>query len=171
MNYKFTQRKQMTQESRAAQHRVLPIERLVFSGGGAKGVVYPGVYQALVETGAFRSVAEVAGSSVGSMTAAFIAMGISPSKLRRVGNVDFTQLIGQRVGKLLGENPAGVRFFTKDGFNLLRFLRQSIIGAVKSFHKRTAKNDNFLVHHPELKPIFDKLDTPPLFLIPNQNKA
>lgn len=139
--------------------RPLPIKRLVFSGGGAKGVVYPGAYQALVETGVFQDVDEVAGVSVGSITAAFIAMGISPKRFRQLTNIDFTQLMGNRVGKVFGHNAKGVRFFTKDGRHLLEFIRKGIIEAIQSFREEVVKIENFLDSHPEVKTVLDKLDT------------
>lgn len=53
-----------------------PIEALVFSGGGAKGAIYPGTFQAIVEANVLDDVKVVAGSSAGSITAALIAGGM-----------------------------------------------------------------------------------------------
>jgi len=55
----------------------LKLRRLVLSGGGAKGVVYPGAIKALEEQGQMVHIQEVAGSSVGAITAAVIAAGMT----------------------------------------------------------------------------------------------
>ncbi len=54
----------------------LKLRRLVLSGGGAKGVVYPGAIKALEEQGQMAHIREVGGTSVGAITAAVIAAGM-----------------------------------------------------------------------------------------------
>lgn len=54
----------------------LKLHRLVLSGGGAKGVVYPGAIKALEEQGQMANIREVGGASVGAITAAVIAAGM-----------------------------------------------------------------------------------------------
>lgn len=54
----------------------LRLHRLVLSGGGAKGVVYPGAIKALEEQGQMENIREVGGASVGAITAAVIAAGM-----------------------------------------------------------------------------------------------
>ena len=54
----------------------------VFKGGGAKGALYAGALQAVEEHGIWFS--EVAGSSAGAITAAFVAAGARPDDLRRL---------------------------------------------------------------------------------------
>ena len=54
----------------------------VFKGGGAKGALYAGALQAVEEHGLWFS--EVAGSSAGAITAAFVAAGARPDDLRRL---------------------------------------------------------------------------------------
>ena len=65
-----------------------PIENIVFSGGGAKGTVYGGVIRALEEKRNGVSVKDltrnVAGSSIGAMTAAFFAGGIAERDIHKV---------------------------------------------------------------------------------------
>ncbi len=55
----------------------LKLRRLVLSGGGAKGVVYPGAIKALEEQGQLAHIGEVGGASVGAITAAIIAAGMN----------------------------------------------------------------------------------------------
>ncbi len=55
----------------------------VFSGGGAKGAAYSGVYETLVETGISKDLKSIAGSSAGALTAAFIACGISTEDFKK----------------------------------------------------------------------------------------
>jgi len=55
------------------------IKFMTFSGGGAKGTAYGGVLVALDENGILPGIEAVAGSSAGSMMAAFIAAGVSVS--------------------------------------------------------------------------------------------
>ena len=58
------------------------IFRVVFSGGGVKGVTYPGASAALQETGLLKKIKQVAGSSTGSLSAGFLAVGIDAKKFR-----------------------------------------------------------------------------------------
>ncbi len=61
-----------------------PFEYLVFSGGGAKGAIYSGVYSALAESGAVGMVKAVAGSSAGAISAAMVACGIPPEEFEKI---------------------------------------------------------------------------------------
>ena len=54
----------------------------VFKGGGAKGALYAGALDAVQEHEIWFS--EVAGSSAGAITAAFVAAGARPEDLRRL---------------------------------------------------------------------------------------
>lgn len=54
-----------------------PITQLVFSGGGAKGAGLPGAVQALQNRNLLNNIDCIHGTSVGSITAAFVASGIS----------------------------------------------------------------------------------------------
>lgn len=62
----------------------VPCEFLVFSGGGAKGVIYSGVYSALKEAGVVDTVKAVAGSSAGAISAAIIAVGTAPKEFAKI---------------------------------------------------------------------------------------
>ncbi|MNV05946.1 Patatin-like phospholipase [compost metagenome] len=52
------------------------IERLVLSGGGAKGVAYSGMVKALEENQALDKIRSISGSSAGAISAAFLASGM-----------------------------------------------------------------------------------------------
>src|SRR3990167_7528716 len=95
------------------------IERLVLSGGGAKGVIYPGAIRALADLGILRGVCEVSGASAGSIVASMLASGMTVTKMRDIlFNLNFLELTGARIGSVYG-NPDGVLFPTKDGKPLL----------------------------------------------------
>ena len=130
------------------------IERLVFVGGGAKGVIYPGAYAAVVDTGAFDNVQMVSGSSVGSISAAMIAVGITPERLRQLMDTNLAKLMGNRVGKLFG-NHDGVNVFTRSGDELLDFIRCGIIETVQQFLAKL-KEEAIEKDYPDLLPLIDK---------------
>lgn len=60
------------------------IERLVLSGGGAKGVAFSGMVKALEESGALGKIRIISGSSAGAISAAFLASGM--------GHADFDKM-------------------------------------------------------------------------------
>lgn len=110
-----------------------PIERIVCSGGGAKGAMYPGAYKALDDTGILKTVTHFSGTSAGAITATLMALGISPEVLReQLLKTNFKQLLGKNIGNAIGKNPAGVSFITKDGKPLYEYIRSSIIETIKS---------------------------------------
>lgn len=53
-----------------------PISQLVLSGGGAKGIAYPGVVQALEDKNALKDIRSISGSSAGGISAALLASGM-----------------------------------------------------------------------------------------------
>jgi exoenzyme U len=59
-----------------------PIQEITFSGGGGKGAALPGAVWALAQTGALAEAKEIHGASVGSMTAAVLAAGMSPKEFQ-----------------------------------------------------------------------------------------
>lgn len=75
-----------------------PISFLVFSGGGPKGAVYPGVVDALESAGVISEIIGVAGSSSGAITAALVATGGSAKSLKNfTRETDFKALKGSHV--------------------------------------------------------------------------
>jgi NTE family protein len=57
---------------------------LVFEGGGVRGLAYAGALDVLEERGALKKLEQVAGTSVGAVTALLIAVGYTPTELRNV---------------------------------------------------------------------------------------
>jgi exoenzyme U len=67
-----------------------PVREITFSGGGAKGNALPGAIQALQDSGVLKNATKIAGASVGSMTAALVAAGITAEEFTKVANSDAT---------------------------------------------------------------------------------
>jgi predicted acylesterase/phospholipase RssA len=63
-----------------------PITKIAFRGGGAKGAAYPGAILALEKLGKLQHVDTVAGSSAGSMIAAFVALGFDSAEIERISS-------------------------------------------------------------------------------------
>jgi hypothetical protein len=71
----------------------LKLEKLVLSGGGAKGVVYPGVFKALEETGQMQHIGVIEGSSIGATEGALLASGMTAAECKTcVNDLDFSVL-------------------------------------------------------------------------------
>ncbi len=134
------------------------IKRVVCSGGGAKGVVYPGSYKAMEETGLLKGVQELAGSSAGAITVALMAVGMSTANFRHeLLTTNLEQLMGYKVGAVFGKNAAGVCFMTKDGKPLEEFIRQHIIDAVRASLSGLAQVDKVASDHLELGALLTKM--------------
>ncbi|XP_062574920.1 uncharacterized protein LOC134236796 [Saccostrea cucullata] len=71
-----------------------PFENLIFEGGGAKGIAYPGALKALEEVGIMKKIIRFAGTSVGSITATMAALGYDSTEIREVMSTDFSQYYG-----------------------------------------------------------------------------
>ena len=66
------------------------VGEVTFSGGGGKGTALPGAVKALYESGVLKDATKIAGASVGSMTAALVAAGITPKEFLEVADADST---------------------------------------------------------------------------------
>lgn len=66
------------------------VGEVTFSGGGGKGTALPGAVKALYESGILKDATKIAGASVGSMTAALVAAGITPDEFLAVADADET---------------------------------------------------------------------------------
>lgn len=66
------------------------VREVTFSGGGGKGTALPGAVKALHESGVLKDATKIAGASVGSMTAALVAAGITPEEFLAVADADAT---------------------------------------------------------------------------------
>lgn len=132
------------------------IERLVLSGGGAKGVIYPGGYRALQDTGVLKGIKEISGTSVGAIMAALIAVGMPTGKFReKLLHTNFKDLLGATIGSLTKtlspgtHNEAGVTFFTKDGAGILELVRDNIEETLREFLVQNAEEVNSLQEEDE----------------------
>lgn len=95
---------------------------LVLSGGGAKGIAFPGVVQALEEAGKLSGVKVISGSSAGAISATLLASGMDakafgalsnsidlPSLLNSTDSVTaWLQTVSSELGKLAGRLPGAV---------------------------------------------------------------
>lgn len=79
------------------QAQQTPVEYVAFSGGGAKGAAYSGVYSALSDGGIIKNIKAVAGASAGAITAAFVATGITPQEFEKLSrDTNFKGLLGKK---------------------------------------------------------------------------
>ncbi|WP_375319338.1 patatin-like phospholipase family protein [Candidatus Tisiphia endosymbiont of Oplodontha viridula] len=130
-----------------------PVEYLVFSGGGAKGAIYSGVYAALAESRVVGAIKAVAGSSAGAISAAMVACGIAPEEFEKISKE--TNLKG-----LLGTQgfSAGPVQIGKDGMPLYDLLDKTIRKGVSNF----LKGKNFVelcqVGHDRISHSLEKLE-------------
>ncbi|CAI8721680.1 PNPLA domain-containing protein [Pseudomonas sp. IT-P253] len=78
------------------------IERLVLSGGGAKGVAFSGMVKALEESRALDKIVSISGSSAGAISAAFLASGMNHAGFDKMS--DETNLVAllDSQSKILG---------------------------------------------------------------------
>ena len=94
----------------------MSVEFITFSGGGAKGAAYSGVYAALTEGGIMQNVRAVAGASAGAITAAMIATGITPQEFEKISKETNLQ-------DLLGKQ--GAMMVNKDGTPLYELVQNT----------------------------------------------
>lgn len=70
---------------------------LVISGGGAKGLAYAGMFQAMHERGLIKQLTHVGGASAGAMTSSFLAVGMSPDSILKLSSkLDITKLLDNK---------------------------------------------------------------------------
>jgi predicted acylesterase/phospholipase RssA len=135
------------------------IKRVVCSGGGAKGVVYPGSYKAMRDTGMLKDVEEFSGASAGAITAAFMAIGMPADIFReKLLSTNLKDLMGTVSGELYGKNRPGVAFLTKDGKPLEQFIRENIITVLKDSLKSLKNLDSFAYKDHELYDLVKKIN-------------
>lgn len=68
------------------------VENIAFAGGGAKGIVYPGVLRRMGELG--MEIKRVSGTSAGAITALPFALGYTPKKIEEIVlKYDFTRFM------------------------------------------------------------------------------
>lgn len=96
-----------------------PLTHLVLSGGGAKGIAFPGMVQALEDHKALVGVKVISGSSAGAISAVLLASGMDAKTFARLSNgLNLPELLNSKnpliaklqnasteIGKLAGRLP------------------------------------------------------------------
>lgn len=96
-----------------------PTSHLVLSGGGAKGIAFPGMMQALEEANTFPGIKVISGSSAGAISATLLASGMGAKAFGALSNsIDlpsllnsqdpvtaWLQTVSSKLGKLAGRLP------------------------------------------------------------------
>ncbi|MEW5694677.1 patatin-like phospholipase family protein [Pseudomonas synxantha] len=96
-----------------------PPAHLVLSGGGAKGIAFPGMVQALEEADKLKDIKVVSGSSAGAISAAVLASGMDAKAFTELSNnldlpsllnsknpvLAWLQNVSSQLGKLAGKLP------------------------------------------------------------------
>lgn len=109
-----------------------PIEYIAFSGGGAKGAIYSGAYEAAKKADILDNVKAVAGSSAGAITAAIVAFGTPPERFEQISkDTNLQSLLGKK------GFSAGVVQLNKDGKPLYDLLDKVIKENVGNFLQKT----------------------------------
>lgn len=105
-----------------------PVEYLVLSGGGAKGGMYTGVHEALAESGAFKDIKAISGSSAGAISAALMAAGMNTASIKAT----FEE---RGFGDLLGDGPIPIKSIPllKDGKPIEETVNRSIRNSISDF--------------------------------------
>ena len=110
-----------------------PIKHITFSGGGAKGAVYGGVYKILKKFGIIDKAEDIAGTSAGAITAAFVATGISAEEFEDLSNkTNFKDLLGKGFVGLPIVN---------DAIPLYELVRTTIATNIQDFLTEFLQND------------------------------
>ena len=134
-----------------------PVQEITFSGGGGKGVALPGAIKALEESGVLKDATKIAGASVGSMTAALVAAGISAKDFTTIANAEETtgRITEGSGGTKLGLLGAALKNkgspLTGDGLESIvkdvldETLRNHIMAYVKQCSKDGKKPDQAVV--------------------------
>lgn len=136
------------------------IKRVVFSGGGAKGIVYGGAYNAMKETGMFNNVEELSGTSAGAINSALLAFGMQSSEFReKLLTTNLQELMGKQVKSSWKPNSQGISIVTKDGKPLEEFIRMNIIDAVRKNLKSldSTNLESLRTQHQELDDVLNKI--------------
>jgi NTE family protein len=122
------------------------IDFIAFSGGGAKGAIYSGAYEELLNSGIWNGVNAVAGSSAGAITAALAASGIEPQEFERISRD--TNLKG-----LLGKGTLGTNH---DAIPLYDLMHTTIKDNLKNYINN---NDVIQISAKKLYELNEKLTT------------
>lgn len=110
-----------------------PVTQMVLSGGGAKGIAFPGVVQALEDKKVLAGINTISGSSAGAISAALLASGMNAKDFETLSNsIDLPELLNSKdpvtawlqnassaIGKLAGRLPGPAGSISQILFTLL----------------------------------------------------
>ncbi|MBI3237207.1 MAG: patatin-like phospholipase family protein [Chlamydiales bacterium] len=140
----------------ASPRPLKPIKNMVISGGGAKGSVLPGAFEVFYRDHPdfMQNLERIAGSSVGAITAALIATGISLEDLNAINDQNFLELLGPEK-------------FGKPAIGLTQFIRKTIETNISRYLKNLSPEQLAeLKKDPDLFLVIDRLeknrDLPPI---------
>ena len=143
-----------------------PPAHMVLSGGGAKGIAFPGMVQALEDAGKLKGIEVISGSSAGAISAAVLASGMDAKAFTELSNkldlpsllnskdpvTAWLQEVSSKLGKLAGNLPGPAGNISQLLLTLLPRLqteaqpleelirdqsRQSILGHIASMPEAT----------------------------------
>jgi predicted acylesterase/phospholipase RssA len=110
------------------------IYRVIFSGGGVKGTLYPGAFKALEEARLVEMITDASGCSVGALAASFLSTGMSGDEFRSATlNAHFKGLLGERSGFFLKKNSSGCFPISKTGLPFEIWVRDKLNSSVLRF--------------------------------------
>ena len=75
-------------------------KNLVLAGGGYKGKLYRGVFQALQQKGLMPKVKNISGSSIGALYGMFLCIGMGVSEIKKIENGRQEKTLSQRFGMI-----------------------------------------------------------------------
>jgi VPS inhibitor protein D len=117
---------------------------LVLSGGGARGIAYPAMQQAMEENGTLQNITHISGASAGAMTGSFMAIGYSSEEIKLL-------LTGLNFPNLL--DNAGYTRKRARGFRFQNLLDMTYLIQIRQQLKTVSTPVKS-----ELKPIYDRLN-------------
>lgn len=119
-----------------------PFKYAAFSGGGAKGNIYSGVHESMVNSGVLDGLEAVAGSSAGAITAAVIATGISTADFKRLSQeTNLPNLLGE--GFIVNKDGKPLYQLIKDttSSNILKYFEANDIMEVCNRRKNALESE------------------------------
>jgi len=118
-----------------------PLRHLVFSGGGAKGILYQGMARAFKEFDILKNVDSLAGASAGSMIAAFLACGIEITEMEALMNEQNGDKIfgeGSYLGYIWKALTQQKEVYVFDGKPIEALISKGVKLAIEEYFKNTA---------------------------------
>lgn len=107
-----------------------PFRYISLSGGGARGTIYAGAYEALENSNIVKHISGVSGSSAGAITSVLLAAGIEASEYKDMTlSTPIDQLVGDVVNRRM--LPKSIR--TKDGIPLYKTINKLVKSSIGKY--------------------------------------